>query len=536
MRIRRIEGGPHDPARRRRKSLPDRRIETVALASVNLAVGAGRVRLDHGPVRLRQEHAAEPDRPARRADEGARRARRPAGRQLQGPGLARDPQRGDRLRLPDLPPDPRPHVLDNVEIPLLYRRMSGSRAPQARARRARPGRASRSRVHHFPSQLSGGQQQRVAIARAIVGSPRILLADEPTGNLDSQMGDEIMAILAGPQRREKTTIVMVTHDPRQAETDRRGSSGCSTAGRSTEEASPMLQHYLKLAVKVLLRRKFFTFISLFGISFTLLVLMVATAMLDHAFGPHAPETKLRTARWACSARAMSGRALDPDRRRRLRAARPDYVREPPRRRAGLDLIQLDGRRRLVPGRRARHVLPEADRRRVLAASSTSAFWRAGRSRDEDETNGALRRRDQRADARAVLRRGPRRRAGRSRRTGRPSASSASCRTSPSCAHGPFADIWVPHQHGQERRVQARGDGRLPGDRPRAAAARTCRRCREEFNARLQPDRAAGSQELQPTSTRGGDHVRVGSPARCSTAGRQDGTAPSGLFALIIGRR
>jgi putative ABC transport system ATP-binding protein len=107
-------------------------------------------------------------------------------------------------------------VIDNVEIPLLYRTMSGSeRRKQALKALDRVGLASR--VHHFPSQLSGGQQQRVAIARAIVGNPRLLLADEPTGNLDSQMGDEIMEILLGLSRDEETTVVMVTHDPRQAE-------------------------------------------------------------------------------------------------------------------------------------------------------------------------------------------------------------------------------------------------------------------------------------------------------------------------------
>jgi putative ABC transport system ATP-binding protein len=111
-------------------------------------------------------------------------------------------------------------VVDNVEIPLLYRRLSGgARRRQALNALERVGLTSR--VHHFPSQLSGGQQQRVAIARAIVGKPRILLADEPTGNLDSHMGDEIMNILFDLNQNEKTTVVMVTHDPRLAEKTQR---------------------------------------------------------------------------------------------------------------------------------------------------------------------------------------------------------------------------------------------------------------------------------------------------------------------------
>jgi putative ABC transport system ATP-binding protein len=111
-------------------------------------------------------------------------------------------------------------VADNVEIPLLYRRLAGQqRRKMALEALARVGLSSR--THHYPTQLSGGQQQRVALARAIVGRPGVLLADEPTGNLDSQMGDEIMDLLEELNGRDGTTIVMVTHDPRLAQRTKR---------------------------------------------------------------------------------------------------------------------------------------------------------------------------------------------------------------------------------------------------------------------------------------------------------------------------
>jgi len=111
-------------------------------------------------------------------------------------------------------------VLDNVEIPLLYRRMSGAeRKRKALAALEKVG--LKARTKHFPNQLSGGQRQRVAIARAIVGEPELILADEPTGNLDSVMGAEIMDILMRLNKEENTTIIMVTHDEHLAKQTQR---------------------------------------------------------------------------------------------------------------------------------------------------------------------------------------------------------------------------------------------------------------------------------------------------------------------------
>lgn len=106
-------------------------------------------------------------------------------------------------------------VVDNVELPLLYRNLSAKERRRL-AEKALEKVGLSNRMKHFPTQLSGGQKQRVAIARAIVGQPEIILADEPTGNLDSAMGNEIMEILIQLNNAERTTIVMVTHDEHMA--------------------------------------------------------------------------------------------------------------------------------------------------------------------------------------------------------------------------------------------------------------------------------------------------------------------------------
>lgn len=113
------------------------------------------------------------------------------------------------------------NVMENVALPLIYRSGLSHKERQIKIEEVLTRLGLSHRMRHFPGQLSGGQCQRVAIARAIVGNPKIVLADEPTGNLDSKMGQEVMDILHQLNKEDGRTIVMVTHNEQQArETDR----------------------------------------------------------------------------------------------------------------------------------------------------------------------------------------------------------------------------------------------------------------------------------------------------------------------------
>src|SRR5215213_3248168 len=107
---------------------------------------------------------------------------------------------------------PRTTALENVELPMIYRGLR-RRERKRRAREVLAAVGLSDRAHHHPSQLSGGQQQRVAIARALVNNPVLLLADEPTGALDSETGREIMSVFRRLNREKGLTIVLVTHEP-----------------------------------------------------------------------------------------------------------------------------------------------------------------------------------------------------------------------------------------------------------------------------------------------------------------------------------
>lgn len=115
---------------------------------------------------------------------------------------------------------PRATALHNVELPLRYRKQNGVNRKKL-AIDALESVGLGDRLHHRPNELSGGEQQRVAIARALVNNPSIVMADEPTGNLDTKSGDEVMKLLLQLNKERKTTLIIITHDPQIAEQTQR---------------------------------------------------------------------------------------------------------------------------------------------------------------------------------------------------------------------------------------------------------------------------------------------------------------------------
>ena len=202
------------------KSYRTSTIETTALRDINLSVAKGEFISIMGPSGCGKSTLLNMIGLIDMPDSGELLINAMNPLQLKGKALARFRNQELGFIFQSFHLIPELSVRDNVLLPLLYRKLS-AKEKKMKVEKALEDVGLVNRMDHFPSQLSGGQKQRVAIARSLIGNPSILLADEPTGNLDSQMGDEIMDILLDLNKATETTIVMVTHDERMAKkTDR----------------------------------------------------------------------------------------------------------------------------------------------------------------------------------------------------------------------------------------------------------------------------------------------------------------------------